>query len=195
MNVNPNEKSISSESTFGSVQNFHSGVEIMQTPKIKKQKIAGTYDGLPIGTPCNSMTTSFLAADPFECARKVAAINAMQYQMMPQAINCFWPQQQCSVNNPWIGTNTPPMLTGKLLSLQSPHLINRSVYWIGIAPWVPPLPSPFLMGITCDGIPVKKRSKNITKNFSSPSSSGIFKTPSLTKLPEIQKNEKVLSLF
>jgi len=73
--------------------------------------------------------------DPMECARNLAAINALQFQMMPAAhVNTFWPQQ------------TP------LLSPGGPFLA-------GFAPWIPPLPSPFLMGITCDGIPVKKTKK------------------------------------
>eukprot|EP00210_Caulerpa_lentillifera_P003701 g3534.t1 len=127
-------------------------------PVQKNQNFSGTYEGHPIiGAPAfaNGPHTSII--DPLECARKVAAINALQLQMMPQTINCFWPQSNYSFGTPpWIEqnlnatTHPPPMQTRS----------DQSCFTGGIAPWLPPVPSPFLMGITCDGIPVRKNMRN-----------------------------------
>ena len=48
--------------------------------------------------------------DPMECARNLAAINALQFQMMPAAnVNTFWPQQ-----TPFLAPNATGFMSGLL---------------------------------------------------------------------------------
>lgn len=107
----------------------------MQSPQQKRQKLDGTIDGIP-ASPSPPSHQQFM--DPLECARKVAAINAMQFQLMPQCFNCFWPPSY-SFTNPWTGQN-----------LLHPN------YMTSMASWLPPMPCLYPLGGTCEGIPVNK---------------------------------------
>lgn len=116
-----------------------------QTPSRQlPQTLFHTFGGHPItGTPAAALPHQ----DPFECARKVAAIHALQFQMLPQsAINAYW-QQPCTS---WTEQ-------GSSSSRNNPNPIQSC--FTGITPWLPPFPGPFPMGITCDGIPMRKKAK------------------------------------